>query len=63
MNWQLLAVVGIIIAAAGYLLRRSWLTWRGSKGGCGGGCGCAKTAETNGSATLIPLEQLTLRRR
>lgn len=68
MDWQL-AAVGLIVAVAGaYLLRRSWRTWFGRKaGGCGSGCHC----NTNGAAargpagqeTLIPVEQLTLRRR
>ncbi|HEY1186470.1 MAG TPA: hypothetical protein VGE74_02385 [Gemmata sp.] len=39
-------VVGVLIAcAAGYVLRASWLTWFGTKAGCGSGCGkCAAPA-------------------
>jgi hypothetical protein len=66
MNWQLL-VVSMIVAAAGlYLIRQSWRTWSGRKGGgCGKGCGCASksTDQSNGDVTLIPSEQITLRRR
>lgn len=68
MQWQL-AAVGLIVAAAGaYLLRQTWRSWFGRKaGGCGGGCHCgSKTTDANaanGETTLIPVEQLTLRRR
>jgi hypothetical protein len=67
MSWQL-AVVGLIVATAVlYLARAGWRSWKGAKAGCAGGCGCAgtKTGEVGGSGkvTLIPSEQLTLRRR
>jgi hypothetical protein len=67
MNWQLPAVILIVTAASCYLFRQTWRAWTGSrKQGCGGGCGCAaKTdAPTPGQQSpLIPVEQLTLRRR
>ena len=66
MDWQLVIVALMVLVAALYLGRRSWRTWRVSKSGCAGSCGCAskaKPAESNGQATLIPSEQLTLRRR
>lgn len=64
MTVQDFLVVLIVLAAVGYLLRQSWRTWSGRKAGCGGGCRCSdKPASTNGHATLIPAEQITLRRR
>jgi hypothetical protein len=66
MDWQLPLVVVIVAGAAGYLSRQAWRTWSGKKSGCGGGCGCGKTgapSTSNGSAALIPPEQLTLRHR
>jgi hypothetical protein len=65
MNWQL-AIVSVIVAAAVlYLGRRSWRTWSRKAGGCGSGCGCSSKPPDlrNGSAALIPSEQITLRRR
>lgn len=63
MYWQLIIVIVIVALAAAYLVRRAWRTW--NKRGCGGGCGCA-TSKQNGqpvaSTTMIPAEQLKLRR-
>jgi FeoB-associated Cys-rich membrane protein len=66
MTWQLPLVLLLVAAAAGYLAWRAWRTWFGSKArGCGGGCGCAAkpAAAKNGHVTLVPVEQLTLRRK
>jgi hypothetical protein len=68
MSWQLILVVLIVTVAVLYLVRQTWRAWSPRKGACGGGCSCpgksAAPAEENGvSATLIPAEQLTLRRR
>jgi len=67
MTWQLAAVSVIVTAAAAYLVRQTWRTWNGRKaGGCGGGCGCSSKqpgGHLNGTAALIPSEQITLRRR
>ena len=65
MDWQLLVVAVVVTAAAAYLARRAWRRWAGGKAGGCGGCVCAKVppAETNGQGTLIPAEQLTLRRK
>jgi FeoB-associated Cys-rich membrane protein len=67
MTWQLIAVLVIVAAAAVYLIRQTWRTWSRKAGACGGGCGCARKTPTatgsNGTAALIPSEQLTLRRR
>lgn len=67
MDWQLI-IVGVIVAlAAAYLARAAWRTWTAARGKCGGGCGCAATTanstKKNGAVTLIPAEQITLRRR
>jgi hypothetical protein len=54
----------IVLAAAGYLLRRTWRTLTGRKAGGCAGCGGARTAAAaERPETLIPAEQLTLRRR
>ena len=65
MDWQLAIVLLIVVAAAVYLVRQTWRTWSGAAGGCRSGCGCARTqAESPESkVTLIPADQLTLRRR
>ena len=66
MDWQVYLVFLIVAAAAGYLGRQAWRSWRGRPGGCGG-CGCGKksTAPASGPdrVTIIPVEQLTLRRK
>ena len=64
MDWQLTLTFLTIGLASGFILRRCWLTWRASKSGCAGGCGCAKasTIEPPKSA-VIPVEQLVLRQR
>ena len=61
MNWQLPIVVMIVLAAVAYLARRTWRSLTGRKAGGCGGCGCARAPESTG--TLIPAEQLRLRRR
>jgi hypothetical protein len=68
MDWQLI-VVGLIVAASCmYLVRQTWRSWTGRKSGCAG-CSCKSTASPAGQSegqaaiTLIPADQLTLRRR
>jgi hypothetical protein len=63
MAWQLAIVVLIVAVAAAYLVRQTWRTW--TSAGCRGGCGCSRTqaAPPEGKVTLIPADQLTLRRR
>lgn len=67
MDWQLI-VVGLIVAASClYLVRQTWRSWTGRKAGCTG-CSCKHAApagptEGQGAVTLIPPDQLTLRRR
>ena len=64
MDWQLFAVVVIVAGAVGYLARSTWKSIAGRKS-CGSGCGCSAKPATssNGSAAVIPLEQITLRHR
>jgi hypothetical protein len=67
MDWQLWLVMVLVGGASAYLGRSAWQTWRGAKGGCGKSCGCAKVTnappEPNERGTLIPVEQIKLRRR
>jgi hypothetical protein len=67
MLWQFLLVGLILVAATAYLLRRAWRTWARKASGCGGGCGTGCKVESRSasapSATLIPAEQLAIRRR
>jgi hypothetical protein len=61
-DWQW-ALVGLCVALAlAYLARQSWRTWRGRAASCGG-CKCAPPPARQEGATLIPVEQLTLRAR
>ena len=65
MDWQLFLVAVLVAGAACYLARQSWRTLTASRKGCSGGCGChgkAAAGEGNGQASLIPANQLTLRR-
>jgi len=63
-NWQMPLVVMIVLAAGLYLLRRMWRSLTGRKAGGCGGCSCAKTPTVgNDGGTLIPSEQITIRRR
>jgi hypothetical protein len=67
MTWQTLIVAFLVMAAAAYVIRRTWRTWNGASSGCGRGCGCAATAKpTNGepgAATFVPVQELSLRQR
>lgn len=62
---QLVAVCVIVGLAVLFLARRSLQTWFGKKG-CGGGCGCERTVKQptdHKNQILIPVEQLTVRKR
>jgi hypothetical protein len=67
MDWQLPLASIAIIAAAVYVSRRAWWTWAHKGSGCGGGCGKGCTSASPGTSNeptrLIPLEQITVRRR
>ena len=64
MTWQWISVFACVLLAAVYIARTAWRTWHPKPGACGGGCGsgCATPPEEP-RVTLIPSEQLTLRRR
>jgi FeoB-associated Cys-rich membrane protein len=62
MFWQWLVVLTCVLLAAAYIARAAWRTWHPKAGGCGGGCGCAKPADAP-KVTLIPADELTVRRR
>jgi hypothetical protein len=59
MDWQLPVVLVVVTAAACYLAARVWRGLR-RKTGCGGSCGCA--GKPRPPVTIVPVEQLTLRR-
>lgn len=61
MYWQWLIVAICVALAAAYVGRAVWRILRPKAGGCGGGCGCATAQEPKD--TLIPADQITLRRR
>jgi hypothetical protein len=67
MDWQIVTVVLIVAAAVLYLGRAGWRVWSGAKGSCGGSCGCGRAGaagkETVATPTIIPADQLRLRRR
>jgi len=65
MDWQLLIVGVLVLLALIYLGRQTLRTWRGKGAGCGTcKCGTSKTASSpSGAQSLIPVDQVRLRRR
>lgn len=64
MEWQAGIVVACVVLAVVYIARATWRTWHPKPGGCGGGCGCATAVPPAAERiTLIPADQLTVRRR
>ncbi len=64
MDWQLTFTCVAIGLAGAYVFARGWRSWRGTKTGCGGGCGCAKRKNAQQpQPALIPVDQLVMRRR
>lgn len=61
MNWQMILVIVVVTAAAWYLLRSTWRTWRPKQKGCGRGCHCAAEKGGANDTSLIPVEQVGLR--
>ncbi|MBI3821464.1 MAG: hypothetical protein HY289_02165 [Planctomycetes bacterium] len=61
MDWQIVLTSLAVALAGAFLLWRGWRMWRGSKTGCSGGCGCAKT-DVKKPAIIAP-EELVLRKR
>jgi hypothetical protein len=63
MDWQLWLVCVVVALALFYLGRQTLRTWRGKGSGCGE-CKCAGSPSSSAKAdTLIPIEQVKLRRR
>jgi hypothetical protein len=66
-DWQLVPVFVVIAVAAVYLGLVVQRSWKASKSGCGGGCGCAskasRTAAENNRPKLISADELTSRLR
>jgi hypothetical protein len=62
-DWQLLLVVVLVVLALLYLGQQTLRAWRGQGAGCGS-CKCPSATKTpNAAETLIPIEQVRLRRR
>ncbi len=59
MDWQHNLTLLAVACAAVYLARCGWRALR--RRGCGTGCGCAAAPRTQ--VTVIPSDQLALRRR
>ena len=66
MDWQLLIVGVLVVLALSYLGQQTLRTWIGKGKGCGG-CKCERATKSPDSVatqgTLIPVEQIKLRRR
>jgi hypothetical protein len=64
MNVQLVIAMVLVAGAGLYLAQRAWRTWNGSKTGCSGGCGCASKDRhvDKDAVSVIPVEELRLRR-
>ncbi|MCU0981763.1 MAG: hypothetical protein MUF25_21640 [Pirellulaceae bacterium] len=61
MDLQQLLTLGVVLAAIGYLARRTWLRLSGRRtGGCGSCSGCAVRAdgESPAEGPLVPIETL-----
>mgnify|MGYP001040443670 FL=1 len=61
MDLQQLLTLGVVLAAIGYLARRTWLRLSGRRtGGCGSCSGCAVRAdgEAPSASPLVPIETL-----
>jgi hypothetical protein len=67
MTWQTIMVAFLVTASAAYVVRRTWRTWNGVSNGCGKGCGCAAKLKAidgdAGTATFVPVQELSLRQR
>jgi|GEM_PF-2887484 len=66
-DWQLVPVFVVIAVAAVYLGLMVQRSWKASKSGCGGGCGCAskasRTTAENRQPALISGDELASRLR
>jgi hypothetical protein len=63
MDWQLPLVILCTVLAALYVAQRTWRTWSGRGGSCGG-CKCNSTPPAaSGAKPLISRDELTSRLR
>ncbi len=60
-NWQLKVVGLIVFGAVAYLVARAVRSWKATRSGCGGSCGCAGKSDTQ-SATFISSNEITMRK-
>jgi hypothetical protein len=66
MDWQDVITWFAIAMAGVYVFWRGRRAWRGARGGCSGGCGCAKATSEGQAKTrpaIIAPEELVLRQR
>jgi hypothetical protein len=66
MDWQHVITWSAIAMAGVYVSWRGRRAWRGMRGGCSGGCGCAKATGESQAKTqpaIIAPEELVLRQR
>ena len=62
MIWQWLVVAFCVMLALVYVGQAAMRISRPKTGGCGGGCGCGTIGDDK-QVTIIPPEQLSLRRK
>ena len=56
LGWQDVMALGIVLAAAGYLVRLAWTAMtRKSESGCGEGCGKCSMGSTASRASVEPV--------
>ena len=56
-DWQNIAAISLVLAAAGYIMRRAWLVVANrGKAGCGTGCEKCPTAKP--AAKLVQIERV-----
>jgi hypothetical protein len=66
MDWQHVITWSAIAMAGVYVFCRGRRAWRGMRGGCSGGCGCAKATGESQAKThtaIIVSKELVLRQR
>lgn len=60
MDWQEVAALVVVVAAAGALLRGMFTPRRRLRARCGGRCGCAAEAPESHAALQVPPQKNTL---
>jgi hypothetical protein len=61
-DWQWPVVALAVTASAAYVVRGVLRSLAGRKSGCSGGCACPDKNARDAPKTLIPVEQVGLRR-